>query len=988
MSAHFPATYLDRAARMHDTDGLALSILRDVLDAAPAERERLIAARCGEDPALRARVTLMLGRIGDDEIEPPGADARAATASGDDAVGPDDRVVGSRLGSFRIVERIGRGGMGVVYRGVREGVDFVHEVAVKLIRRGFDFDDVHARFLRERRILARLSHPNLARFIDGGVATDGRPWFALEFVRGVSITRWCDARRLDVRERIRLFVDVCAAVQHAHTQLVVHRDLKPGNVLVDDAGTVRLLDFGVAGLLAGDMEDATQPSTMGQRHPMTPEYAAPEQFTGEAVGVSADVYSLGVIVYELVAGVLPHAIDRHDVATVQALVREMPPQSLASAITRVDAGSAHPASTPIDPYTPTRAVDPLAGARLGARKLSLRAYRVAVRGDLTRIIEKALAKEPERRYATVQAFADDLGRWLAGVPVRVTGNRLGYRVGKFIARNRSAVALATLALMILVAGTLGVLWKSREAMREAERATAVQSFLLSLFDSAVPGAAADHVPDTRSLLAQGVQRVHAEMRDQPLLQADMLTTLGRIHNQLNLFEQAETLLRQALALQQANGGADPLREADTLLQLARNLEERRRYADALPLLDTALPLVGGRDVMREADIRGKRGVILALDGKADAGADELRNSLALLRANERPAGKKTASTLDDLGFVLMQGKHLEQAVVAYRESLAMERALYGGVHADIGQTLSNVGTALLMLGRLDESEQAMRDAVEVDAKVYTVPHRVQSVHLANLAGVLLGKGDTEEATRLFRQSLQLRIALYGENDPESAKAMNNLGGSLVQQEMFTEATTTLQRALQILGAAQGDWRYWRANCEHNLARALRGLKRWNEAETANRQASALREEIGGKNSADALNSYAMLGEIYLDSGRLTEAKAVLENALESSVQHLPPDHPQLAMRHLELADCDFALGLLDEARIHYEESLRLGLAQAGERNPTMLRARLGLSETLASLDDLAGARTQLAAAGNAVAALPAGHSQKVRAEHIVASLTH
>jgi tetratricopeptide (TPR) repeat protein len=421
-----------------------------------------------------------------------------------------------------------------------------------------------------------------------------------------------------------------------------------------------------------------------------------------------------------------------------------------------------------------------------------------------------------------------------------------------------------------------------------------------------------------------------------------------------------------------------------LFELARTLQERRRYADALPLLDAAMNLARGRDDMREADIRGKRGVVLTLGGNADAGADELRRSLELLRAAEKPAGKKTASALDDLGFVLMQGKHLEQAVIAYRESLAMERAIYGGVHADIGQTLSNVGTALLMLGRLDESEQAMREAIEVDAKVYTVPHRVQSVHLANLAGTLLGKGETEEATRLFRQSLQLRVALYGENDPESAKAMNNLGGSLIQQEMFGEAATTLQRALQVLDATQGDWRYWRGNCAHNLARALRGLKRWGEAEAAIGRAIALREELGGKTSPDSLNSHAILGGIYLDSGRPAEAKTMFESALESSVQHLPPGHPQLALRHLELADCDFALGLLDDARIHYEESLRLGLSLAGERNPTMLQARLGLGETLVSLGDASGARAQLAAAGRSVAALPAGHSQKLRAERIAA----
>jgi len=962
---------------MDDRDKRALRILRDALDASPAERMAFVATCCGDDPALRERVDSLLHAIAGTDLDAPDQ-----IAIEEDPREQADALLGARLGAFRVVERIGRGGMGVVYRGIRDGDDIAQVVAIKLIRRGFDFDDVQARFLRERRILARLSHPNLARFIDGGVAADGRPWFALEFVRGVSITHWCDARKLDVRERMRLFLDVCGAVQHAHTQLVVHRDLKPGNVLVDDSGAVRLLDFGVAGLLAGDTDDGSQPSTTGQPHAMTPEYAAPEQFRGEPVGVSADVYSLGVIAYELIAGVRPNAIDRRDPAAMQALVHEGLPQSLAAAITRADASPANSAATSISPATSMRVLHPQAATRLGMRRLSLRAYRNLVRGDLNRIIDKAIASEPSRRYATVQAFADDLGRWLAGAPVHVTGNRLGYRIGKFIARNRSAVALATLALAILIAGTLGVLLKSREAVREADRATAVQSFLLSLFDSAVPGAAADSVPDTRSLLAQGVQRIDTEMRGQPLLQADLLTTMGRIHNQLNLFESAESLLGRALALQRAAGDADPLRRADTMFQLARTLAERHRYSDALPLLDEALPLVRGRDPLREADIRAKRGSVLAQDGKADAGAVEVRQALALLRAAENPAGKRTASTLDDLGFALLQGKHPEEAVDVYRESLALERVVYGGVHADIGQTLSNVGTVLLMVGRLDEAEQAMREAIAVDSKVYTSPHRIQSVHLANLAGVLFGKGDTDEATHLFRRSLDLRVALYGENDPESAKAMCNLGASLVQQESFDQAVSTLQRALRIFGTAKGDWRYWQSNAEHNLARALRGLKRWGEAEAAQRKSSELRAEIQDKNSPDLLNSYALLGEIYLDSGRLQEAKAVFEDALQRSVQNLPPGHPHLAARHTDLADCDFALGLFGEARIHYQESLRLGLAKAGERNPTMLHSRLGLGETLARLGDAVAARVQLAAAADAVAALPAGHSQRLRAEHM------
>ncbi|MEO8011751.1 MAG: serine/threonine-protein kinase, partial [Dokdonella sp.] len=293
---------------MNARDQAAMRIFRDALDADPAERSRLADRLCGDDAALRSRVESLLMRAVDIENDSAVEDSSAQLTL-DNAVDP---LLGSRLGAFRVIERIGRGGMGVVYRGDREDADFAQTVAIKLIRRGFDFDDVQARFLRERRILARLSHPNIARFIDGGVAADGRPWFAMDFVSGESITRWCDARRLDIRARVRLFLDVCAAVQYAHTQLIVHRDLKPGNVIVDQSGAARLLDFGIARLVGGELDAESTMTMANASYALTPEYAAPEQFTGSAVGVGADVYALGVILYELVAGVGPYALDRSD----------------------------------------------------------------------------------------------------------------------------------------------------------------------------------------------------------------------------------------------------------------------------------------------------------------------------------------------------------------------------------------------------------------------------------------------------------------------------------------------------------------------------------------------------------------------------------------------------------------------------------------------------------------------------------------------------
>lgn len=549
---------------MSDRSLEALRILRDSLDIDPNEREQYVSRRCGEDVDLREQVQAMLRGIDETVDENPAPDAAAGAGSA-------DALLGTRLGPFRVIERIGRGGMGVVYRGERGGADFAQTVAIKLIRRGFDFDDVQARFLRERRILARLNHPNLARFIDGGVAPDGRPWFALEFVEGDAITRWCDARRLDVSERVRLFLDVCAAVQYAHSQLVVHRDLKPANILVGGDGNVRLLDFGIARLLEGGGDAPATLTLIGSGYALTPEYAAPEQFTHTAAGVASDVYSLGMILYELVTGVLPFVLDRNDLAAVRRTVLETPPESPTLAIARSEAGK------------------PATAARLAARRSGLAGYRSTVRGDLARILDKALAKEPQRRYASVQVFADDLSRWLAGAPVQATGNSLGYRAGKFLRRHRLGVTLAALALAGLLIGVAAVLWQARIARQQAESATAMKDFVLELLRQTDSRDDQDRIP-VPELLERGGERLRTLPAGSEL-RLDMLGVLLRLHLDLGAQE-------RGIALAQAELGSEPdWRLASTAVGLkaltayAHLFDDLGREAERDRLLARLIPAV-------------------------------------------------------------------------------------------------------------------------------------------------------------------------------------------------------------------------------------------------------------------------------------------------------------------------------------------------------------------------------------------------------------
>lgn len=624
---------------MDETDLQALRIARDALDVDAGQRDDHLARHCRGNHALRARVDVLMERIALLEAEAAGAPAGA------------DALIGRTLGRFRVVERIGRGGMGVVYRGERCGDDFRQTVALKLIRRGFDFDDVHARFLHERRILAGLSHPNLARLIDGGVTEEGRPWFALDHVQGEPITRWCDRQRLDIRARIALLVQVCAAVQYAHGQLVVHRDLKPGNILVDEHGEVRLLDFGLARLLTGDGESGTTLLSGLGSDALTPEYAAPEQFSGTATGVACDVYALGVIAYELVTGVLPYVLDRHDPARAQAVVAGTAPQALAAAITRRGPPAPAQPAPALEQGIPAATQPADADQRLQARRTTLPGYRRLVRGDLGRILDTALAKEPGRRYASVAAFADDLRRWLAGAPVQVSGNRLGYRVGKFVRRHRAIVALAVLALASLLAGVAGVAWQAQQALRSAQRATEVKAFLGELLTSANPFVRPGQVPTVRDLLDQAGRRIAVEFAGQPALAAELLGLVGASYRGLGELALADQYLGQAMAIA-GTTRLDPQVVATLRAEYVHVLIGRSEPAEAVALASQGLAALPAGEETAPVRARLLVGAAVAhrAQGEREAALAAATEAAALACAGERQGSQPCIQALIELKY--------------------------------------------------------------------------------------------------------------------------------------------------------------------------------------------------------------------------------------------------------------------------------------------------------------------------------------------------
>ncbi len=933
-----------------DAQVRALRIVRDALDTEPSLRDDFIRDQCREDPTLHQLVRQLL-------LEAARFDEEIVDGVVDDFNLPNDPLPGTLLGSFRVVERIGRGGTGVVYRAEREGADFQQTVAIKLIRSGFDFDDVRARFLRERRILARLHHPNLVGFIDGGVTADGRPWFALEHVRGETIRAWSDSRRLDVRRRVQLFLAVCAAVQYAHTQLIVHRDLKPGNILIEESGTVKLLDFGISHLLEGDEADGQTLTVLGQRIAMTPEYAAPEQFRGDPAGVAGDVYSLGVILYELLSGVLPYPIDRRDLAAAERLIREVPAQPLAQAIIHADASAVFDGVTGAARTNELRR-ESAVQRRLMARNMSLRAYQAVVRGDLNRVLTKALEKDPAQRYSTVAEFAGDLGRWLDGVPVRVSGRRLGYRARKFIGRNRLALGLAAVIVLVAVAGLAGTLMQLRQSRIEADRANAVQDYLVSLLESAAPGGSGDKAEPIRALLQDGISSAQVQFADRPLLHASMLIVLGRVHAELGFSDQATLLLQQALDLLEREGDDSSALFVDAVVGMAGVHSDRRLWPEAQALAHRGLKVVAQGDLPRQARLRRILGYNLMLRGEGEAGRRELTTALALTRDVEVPPAQDVSLVLVSLATGLQSAGLREEAVPYLEEALAINRRIHGEIHFSVAGVLVSLGDISTYLAFPEEGRAYYGQAIAIYEKVRPAAHTAHAMALVSLAETDLGTGRYADAENLLRRALEMHESLYGPDDPRVAESLMRLGAVLDYQERWQEMLSVSQRAAEMFTRAPGEWRQELARSKQQVAKALYFVSRLEESETNTREAWKIMRDRFGDHHPETLFAQALMARATHGSGRAGEAHDLMVDVLDKRARVRRLEYRYFIDLLIEMGDVSLDDGDVEQALIHYRRALGDSLLISDGTDDRTVFLRLRMAQAFAAAGNPAECREQ------------------------------
>ncbi|MGH7575644.1 MAG: protein kinase domain-containing protein, partial [Longimicrobiales bacterium] len=679
------------------------------LDHAPDERADFLEQECAGDRELAQDVAALLDCHAEDRalaIE----DRFLVDESGALADGDADPLVNASLGPYRVSRRIGRGGMGEVYLAARDE-PYRQEVAVKVVRLGVHEPETARRFRAERQILARLAHPHIARLLDGGVTGDGRPYLVMEHVVGSPITEYCDERRLTIPERLRLFRTVCDAVQFAHRNLIVHRDVKPSNVLVTEDGEVKLLDFGIAKLLEPEPEERAETQTALRL--MTPDYAAPEQVRGDPVTTATDVYALGALLYELLTGHHPHRFVTRAPSEIERVICDEPPAWPSAVVsTTWDARSAGD-DAPAAAITPDRV-----SHERGTQTARLRR---TLEGDLDNIIIMALRKEPDRRYASAAQLVEDVERYLDGQPVIARKDTIGYRVRKFVRRHRAAVAGAagvfTLVLGFGVAMTLqadALALERDRAQLEADKATQVAEFLEELFEAPDPFAPSADRLDTlrvRALLVQGTEKVRTELETQPLVQAQLFTVLGSVFQSLGDLDAAQPLLEEALAIREGAHGGTHLETAASQHELAMLWNAMGRYAEADSILRNAL---------------ATRSTLL--------GAEHI----------------EVASSLTALATALRDQGDYDGADSLYHHALAIRRRLLGAEHLDVATSLNYLSTFYYQRGDYAAADSLVREALALRRRLLGAEHPEVAMTMVQLATISGERIDPGEAESLYR----------------------------------------------------------------------------------------------------------------------------------------------------------------------------------------------------------------------------------------------
>jgi len=855
-----------------DEDDAAASVSPDAPTVADAPAEPPSSSE-PEAPTERASPNPADHASPADASAPPSADSTPAES-------PSFRAAPDQVGPWEIVGLIGEGGMGTVHFAERADGQFEQQVALKLLRHDLD-EAAQERFLAERQILAELQHPNIAHLLDGGVTAPesgsgqaGRPYFVMEYVDGTPLDTYCNDHQLGVEARLRLFRQVCEAVTFAHRNLIVHRDLKPSNILVtepgadtatdDDTGTgpqVKLLDFGIAKALEGAEGRAARTQT--GESPMTPRYAAPEQVQGDPITTATDVYSLGVVLYELLTGTLPYDIKNAPVAEVAEVISTTDPTAPSEQVTTT------PSAASVVEQTHGMTPDELGRA---------------LNGDLDVIVKKALRKEPGQRYTSAAELGQDLDRYLDGLPVEARSASTGYRLRRFVARNRTAVLSGVAAMIALVVGLGVAVWQAQVAAAERDRAQAAQAeaeeaitFLTTLFEHAEPEEARGDTLTAYELVDQGRRRL-SDLSDQPALQARMFDVVGEVYENLSEYKTADSLLHRSIRVQRSLSTPNRERLGEYLAERASVKMKLGQYRTADSLTQRALQAMRAGDAagtVEYAEALSLRGNI-ALNQKRLRRADSLferteshyRSLLEETSEGTEEAldySKSLASLRHNRASIHYYRNQFKKAEGLYRDALTKYRDIEGPNHPDVITIHSAIGLMLQEQGQLQAAAVHLDTAVTRGARVLGPRHAQMATYYSNLGDVRKAQGRYAVADSLYRRTLAIDKAQRGPRHPYVAGDWHLIGQTNRAWDRPERALEAFSKEVSLRRPAGVSVDL--AKALHAQGTVLTDLGRYSTAEDRLLEARDVHTRVDEPDSSLTTDLHAALATLYTEWGR-------------------------------------------------------------------------------------------------------------------------
>lgn len=800
-----------------------LNKVRELFDEASnlsaEERELYLTKKCANDLELKKEVQSLFNSFVNtkDFLEEP------LTIIEQNKNSFVDPYIGKQIGNYIIDGEAGVGGMGIVYTGKRNDKEFEQKVAIKILKHGITSEYLLKRFQIERQTLANLQHQNIARLLDGGRTNDGLPFLVMEFIDGIPITECCNQKKLSIEEKLKLFREVCNAVQYAHQNLIIHRDLKPGNILVTNDGIPKLLDFGIAKLIDEELVDNNEGLTRTGVWHLTPEYASPEQIKGEKITTASDVYSLGVLLYQILTGYQPYKITNSSPAAISKIITE---EKITKPSERIIQSSEISASNKI----------------INQEKLSAH-----LKGDLDNIILKAMHKDPLRRYVSVEQFSEDIRRNLIGLPVIAQKDTAGYRLNKFIKRHKVGFVSSVGFFVFLIASLIAIIWQANIAAKERDNAKletqkveSVNNFLQEMLSSVDPTEVGKDVK-VYDILKKASVDVGNNFNRHPEIEASIRKTIGVTLTNLGEFDVAKPHLIKSLELNNKVYGNKSYQSAESMHQLALYYH----WIGDLNLADSLYI-----------------------------------KSIEIFRLNKNSPPRSLASSLNDLGILKQDQAKFKESLVLLNDAYKIFINNFGETDRDVASTLNNLALSLESLNDIDEAEKYYQKALEVYLRLYSPDRPEISTIYNNLAYIYIDKKDLNKGEEYFKKSLELKINAYGKNHSLVGLGFMNLGALEYTMNKFELAEVNLLSALENFKTSLNDNHIWFGLTNFWYGKILIEKSRYSEAEKCVKTALSIYNKNYPKDHPNTISANAELGIIYFHQKKYAAAEKLLVTGYE------------------------------------------------------------------------------------------------------------